>query len=220
MRCTWRPEHHADLLAHLVREDDERLRLRDDCSELSHRLRHETRLKPHVAVAHVAVDLCLRNECRDGVDYDHVKSARLRELLADRKRLFAAVRLGDDQVVEIDADLLRVAGVKRVFRVDERRYTARLLGVRDDVQGKRSLAGRLLAVAFDDASARKPADAKCHVERKRAGGNHGDFLHFLVAETHNRHLAEFLAYLAHHRVKRGIPGFLRRFFRCHTFEMF
>ena len=165
-------------------------------------------------------DLGLRHKRRDGVDHDHVERTGLRQLLADRKRLFAAVRLGDDQVVKVDADLLGVPRVESVLRVDERRDSARLLRVRDDMEGERRLARRLLSVAFDDAPAREPADAERHVEGKRPGGDHGDLLHLLVAETHDRHLAEFLADLAHHRVKRGIPGFLRRFFRCHTFEMF
>ena len=116
-----------------------------------------------MAVAHVAVDLGLRNKRRHRVDDYDVERAGLRELLADRERLLAAVRLGDDEVVEIDADLLRVARIKRVLRVDERRDPARLLRVRDDVEREGRLAGRLLSVALDDPAAREPPDAKRHV---------------------------------------------------------
>ena len=95
-----------------------------------------------------------------------------------------------------------------MLRVDERRDSARLLRIRNDVQREGRLAGRFLPVALDDPAARQSADAERHVERHGTRRDDGDLLNLLVAETHDRHLAEFLADLAHHRVERGIAGLL------------
>ena len=48
------------------------------------------------------------------------------EHLDDLERLLAVVGLRDEQVVEIDAELLRVLRVERVLGVDERRHAAEL----------------------------------------------------------------------------------------------
>src|SRR5664279_412446 len=55
------PEHDADLFADLVDEDERRVRFRDDRRELAHRLRHEARLQADHGVAHLALELGLRN---------------------------------------------------------------------------------------------------------------------------------------------------------------
>ena len=48
--------------------------------------------------------------------------------------------LGDQQLVDIDAELPGVAGVERVLGVDESAGTARLLGLGDDMQRQGGLA--------------------------------------------------------------------------------
>src|SRR5437763_1545149 len=63
-------EHHADLLADLVDEDDGGFALGDRSRELSQRLAHQAGLQAHVAVAHFAFDLSTWNERGDGVDDD------------------------------------------------------------------------------------------------------------------------------------------------------
>ena len=87
----------------------------------------------------------------------------------------------------------------------------------NDVQRERRLAGRFLSVALDDAPAREPADAQREVERERARRDDGNLLNLAVAESHDRHLAELLADLAHDRVQRGVARRLLRFclLLCH-----
>ena len=84
-------------------------------------MRHKPRLKPYVTVAHRAIDLGLWRQRRDRIDDHDIDGSRLNELLAYRERLFATRWLGDDEPRKVDADLLRVAGIERVFRIDERR---------------------------------------------------------------------------------------------------
>jgi hypothetical protein len=96
-------EHHADLLAQLVDEDQAGLRLRDDAGELAQRLRHQPRLQAHLAVAHLAFDLRARHERGHRVDDDHVDAVGADEHLDDLERLLAVVGLRDQQVLEVDA---------------------------------------------------------------------------------------------------------------------
>jgi len=163
---------------------------------------HEPRLEPHVAVAHRAVDLRLRRQRGDRVDDDDLDRARTDQLLADGERLLARVRLRDDEVVEVDADLARVAGVERVLRVDERGGAARLLDVRDRVQRERRLARGLVAVELDDAPLGEPADPEREVERQRPRRHRRHRAVRLLPKPQDRHLAELLADLAHHRLQR------------------
>ena len=70
--------------------------------------RHEARLNADVAVAHVALDLRLRNERGDRVDDDEVDRARADEHVGDLERLLAVVRLRDEELVGLHAELARV----------------------------------------------------------------------------------------------------------------
>ena len=109
-----------------------------------------------------------------GVHDDDIERVGAVERLADGQRLLDGVRLGHDQVVEVHAELLGVAGVKGVLGVNERRETAALLRVGDDVEHEGDLGGGFRAEDLDDASARHAAHAEREVNGERAGGNHLD----------------------------------------------
>jgi len=82
------------------------------------------------------------------------------------------------------------SGSSGVLGVDERGDAAPPLRVRDGVQRHSGLAGALRAVDLDDPTAREAADAEGHVEGDRAGGDHLDRNTRLLAEPHDRALAE------------------------------
>ena len=143
----------------------------DGAGELAQRLAHEARLQAGLRIAHLAFDLGLRRERGDRVDDDHVDRARAHQRVGDLERLLAGVGLRDQQVLQVDAELLRVLDVERVLGVDEGADAAALLRLGDDVERQRGLAGRLRAVDLDDAAARQAADAERDVEAERAGGD-------------------------------------------------
>ena len=185
-----------------------RLRLRDGAGELAERLRHEPRLQAHLRFAHLAFDFGLRHERRHRVDHDDVDAVRADEDFDDLERLLAVVGLRDEQVVEIDAQLLRVGRVERVLGVDERRHAAQLLRFGDDLQRQRRLARRLGPEDLDDAAARHAADAERVVDADGAGRNGVDRLDgALLAEAHDRTLAELLLDLADRELD-GLEAFL------------
>mgnify|MGYP003694647087 CR=1 FL=1 len=102
----------------------------DGAGELAQRLRHEARLQAHLRFAHLAFDFGLGHERRHRVDDDDVDAVRADQHLDDFERLLAVVRLRDQQVVDVDAQLLRIRGVERVLGVHERRHAAELLRLR------------------------------------------------------------------------------------------
>jgi hypothetical protein len=91
-----------------------------------------------------------------------------------------------------------------VLGVDERRDAASLLRVGQSVQRHRCLSGRLRSVYLDDAAARQAAEAQRHVQRDRTGRDHLDRDPRLLAEAHDRALAELPLDLE----QRGLQGFL------------
>ena len=164
-----RAEHHADLLADLVREDAEGLRAVQVAGELAHRLRHHPRLQADALVAHLALELGPRRQRRHRVHGHDVHRAGAHEHVGDLQPLLAVVRLRDEQIVDVDADPLGVQRVHRVLGVDERADPAELLRLGDHVVDQRRLTGGLRAEDLHDPPARDAADAEREIERQRAG---------------------------------------------------
>ena len=106
--------------------------------------------------------------------------------------VFAAVRLGDDQIVRVDADDFCVFRIECVLRVDVGACAAGLLGVGDDMETDGRLTGGFGAVDFDDAAAREAADAHGDVKGHGARRDHWNFDVGLVAQPHDGAFAKFL----------------------------
>ena len=104
-------------------------------------------------------------------DHQHVDGAGAHQRVGDLQRLLAVVGLGDQQVLDLDAELPGVDGIERMLGVDEGADTALLLRLGQDLEGQSGLAGRLRPVNLDDAAARQPADAERDVEPERARGH-------------------------------------------------
>src|SRR6185437_929017 len=96
-------EHHPDLHADLVDEDDDRVVALDVAGELAQRLGHQPGVQAHLHITHLALDLRLGREGRDRVDHYDVHGARAHEHIGDLQRLLARIRLGYEQVVDVHA---------------------------------------------------------------------------------------------------------------------
>jgi len=185
-------EHDADLLADLVRENADAVRLADDGGEAAHGLRHQAGLRADGGVTHLAVELGLGREGGDGVEDDHVDRVRADERLHDVERVLAGVGLGDEEVVEVDADDAGVLRVECVLDVDEGGEAAALLGLGDHAETEGGLAGGFRAVDLDDAALGEAADPEGEVDGKRAGAERLDLHLGIATEAHDRALAELL----------------------------
>ena len=126
-------KHDADLLAYLVNEDQAGARLGDGPGKLAQRLAHQPRLQAHMRIAHLAIQLGLGHQRRHRIHHQHVNRARTHQRLHNLQRLFAIIRLRDQQVVDVHAQLLRVGRIQRVLRVHERGQPAGLLRLRNNL---------------------------------------------------------------------------------------
>ncbi len=103
-----------------------------------------------------------------------------------RQRLFAAVRLRNQQIVQVHAQLFGVAGIQRVFGVNEGRQTAGFLRVGNDVEHERSFARGFRAINFHHPAARNAAHAQRQIHAQRAGGDDFDFdPRVFIAQSHD-----------------------------------
>ena len=174
-----------------------------DAGQLPQRLRHEPRLKTHVRIAHLPLDLRLRHQRRDRVDHENVDRLAAHEHIGDIQRILAAVRLGNQQIFNVDADLLRVTGVDRMLGVDDRAPAALRLRIGDDMQTERGFSARFGSENLDDAAGRNTSDAERKVERERTRADDRNILlgRARIAEAHDRPFAETLLDLADRNLK-------------------
>ena len=154
-------------------------------------MRHEPRLQADVRIAHVAFEFGLRDERRDRVDHDDINGVGTHEHFGDVERLFAGIRLRNEEAIEIDAEALCVRGIESVLDIDEGRRAAQLLRLGDHMEREGRLTARLRPVNLDDAAARKTTDPERQIERDRSRRD-DVHMHALgeVAHLHDGALAE------------------------------
>src|SRR3990172_9359946 len=198
------PEDDADLLPQLVDEDHGGLRLGDGAGELAQGLGHEARLEAGQRVAHLALDLGPGHEGGDAIDDDDVDGVGADQGLDDLQRLLAGVRLGHEQVLDLDADGAGVDRLEGVLHVDVGGHAARLLGLGDYVLGEGRLSRRLGAVDLGNAAPGDAADAQGQVEAKGAGRDGLDIELVLLAQAHDGAAAELLLDLADGELNRAL----------------
>ena len=129
--------------------------------ELAQRLAHQPGLQADVGVAHLALDLGPGRERGHRVDDDHVERAGADQHVGDLERLLAGVGLGDEQLVDVDADGRGVDRVHGVLGVDVGADAAVALGLGHDVHGERRLARRL-TITWDLMKLRPGRGKYCH----------------------------------------------------------
>src|SRR3984893_11276316 len=198
-------EHYSDLVADLIDEDQHCARTGDRARQLAQCLAHQPGVQPHMAVAHFAFELGARHEGRHRIDDQDVNGSGADQRVRYLERLLAGIGLGNQQVVDIDAELAGIGRVERVLGVDEGAGSAAALRFGNDMQGKRRLAGALWAVNLDNPPARQPANAERDVETQRSGRYYLGIGGSLArSELHDRTLAESAFYLPERRVQRPL----------------
>lgn len=198
-------EHDADFFADLVGEDADGAGLGDEACEFAECGGHEACLCADGGVADVAFQFLAGDEGGHGVHDDDVDGVRADESFADLQGFFTGVRLGDEEVVEVDAELGGVFGVECVFHVDEGGEAACLLCLRDGGEGEGGFAGGFGAEYFDDAASREAARAEGAVDEKVAGGDDFDGHGGFVAEAHNGCFAKVFLDLEQGCVQSALP---------------
>ena len=155
-----------------------------------------------MTVPHLPLDLRARHESGHRVDHQDVDRARFDEHVGDLQRLLTGVRLRDDEIVRVHAELARVLRVQCVLRVDERSDATGRLGVGHGVERHGGLTRGLRAVDLHDATPGEPTDAECHVERESAGGDDLDRRPGVIPQPHHGTLAVGLVDLREGQLER------------------
>ena len=154
--------------------------------QLAQCLRHQARLQSHLRIAHLPFEFRLGHQRGHRVHHHHIHAAGADQRFRNFQRLLAIVRLRNQQIVHIHAQLSRVHRIERVLGVDKRRLAAQLLRFGDHVQRHSGLAARFRAVNLNHASARKAADAQRRINRQTAAGNYADrHQHIATAQPHD-----------------------------------
>ena len=158
-------------------------------------------------IAHLAFELGLRGQRGNGVDDHHVDGAGAHDHVRNLERLLAGVGLGDEKLVDVDADLLGVLRVERVLRVDECSGASAALRAGDDLEGEGRLAGGLRPVDLHHPTARQSPHAEGQIQSERPGGDNLDVPdRTRVAHPHDRALAELTLDLREGRVECLSPA--------------
>ena len=144
-------------------------------------------------ITHVTLDFLLRHEGGHRVDDDDVNGAATHECIDDIERLLTGIRLGNQQVVDIDPELLCIDRIERMFRVDKGCDAALLLRLRNHMQRDCRFTRGLRPIDLNDTAAWHAAHAQCDVEWQNARWNRLDIhVRLSVAEAHDRAFAEVL----------------------------
>ena len=154
-----------------------------------------------MGITHLALDFRARHQRRDRIDHQNVDGVGAHQRIDDFERLLTRIGLRHDQFVDVDAQLLGIARIKRMFGVDERGRAADLLRFGDGMQRQRRLARTFRAVNLDDPPLGQAANAKRDVEAERAGRDRFDLQLFARPQLHRAALAEGAVDLGQRRVQ-------------------
>ena len=164
-------KHHANLHANLVDEDHHAVGFLDRGGEFAQGLAHQTGLQAGQGITHFAFQLGLRGERGHGVDHDQIDRAGAHQAVHDLQRLLAGVGLGNQHVLQVHAEVLRILNVQRMLGIDEGAGAALLLHFSHHLQRERGFARAFWAVNLDHPTARQAAYAQSHIQAQRARGD-------------------------------------------------
>ncbi len=181
----WVSKHDTYLLAQLVDEDTSGVRLADRCRQFSKGLTHQTGLKSHLVLTHVALYLCLRCKGCYRVNHYNIYCGTAYKLIGNFQGLLAIIGLTDKKVVGIHSQLLCIETVESVLGIYESGYATSLLGLGNSVDGQRRLTRRFRTIDFYDAPLGIPANAQGMVQTDRTRGDDLYIRYFLIAHLHD-----------------------------------
>ncbi|MNC32583.1 hypothetical protein D3C75_809450 [compost metagenome] len=190
--CLRIAEHNAHLFTQLVNEDGDNLGFVDGAGQLPQGLGHKPGLQAYVGIPHLAFDFRLRHKSRYGVHNNDINGAAAYQGFRNLQRLLAGIRLGQEELVYVDAKLAGIQRIQSMLRIDECGLSACLLHLCDGMQCNCCFTGGFRSVYFNNPPTRKSAYAKGNIQSQRTAG---DGLHLHVgrfSKLHNRAFAELL----------------------------
>ena len=180
------PEHNPHLFTELVNKNYGAVGLADNASQFTQGLGHKPGLKPHMAVAHLAVDLRFGHQSRYRVHNHNIHCAGADHGLGNLQSLLPVVRLGNIEVVNIHADILGIHRVQRMLRVDKPCNAAPFLHLSHHVEGNRRLSAGLRPVNLNHPALGHAAQAQGNIQAQGPGRDSLNIhMGFGVPQFHN-----------------------------------
>ena len=161
-------------------------------------------------VPHFPFNLLTGNERRDRVHNNNIQRTGANQGIRNLKPLLAAVRLRNQQGIDIYPQRPGINRIKRVLGVYKCRFAAYFLRLRNTVESNRRFTRRFRPVNFNNTSFRQSANSQRNIKAKRSGRNMVNVHRYIFAETHNRPFAMRLFEIAQYLCKRLLLV-LRRF---------
>ena len=155
-------------------------------------------------VSHLTFDLSTRGESRHRVDNDKVNRRGSHQLINNLQRHLTGVGLGDQQVLDINAQRSGINGIQGMLRIHKGRHTTTLLHFSNRVQGERGFTGTFWAVDLHHATLRITTTQR-EVKGQRTGGNRLHPHAGGIAQPHDRSLAEVALDLTQNQIQRLVP---------------
>ena len=117
-----------------------------------------------MTVTHFAFDFGTRHQCRNRIDDQHVDRVRSHQRVDDLERLFAGIRLRDNQFINVDAELFGISWIECVLGIDKSRSAAVFLGFGNNVKRERCFARAFRSINFDHPAAWQTTNAQSNVQ--------------------------------------------------------
>ena len=148
-------------------------------------------------IPHLSFNLRPRNQCGNRVNHQHVHRVAADKRVDNVQCILTAIRLRNQQIVNIDSDFFSIRRINSVFGVNNCRNTAGPLGIGNDMKAESGFAGRFRSEYFNNSASGQAAGAERNIKRQGAGADGRHIrMHRVVAKTHNGTLAEFFFDLA------------------------
>ena len=157
-----------------------------------------------MGVTHLPLNFRFGDHGRDGVHNNDVNGLCAHQGLGDFHGLFAGIRLGYQQIVDINAQSLGVYRVQGVLHIDKGGLSPCLLGLRHHMEGDGGLAGGLRPEYLDDSAPGQSAHPQGHVQGQGAGGDAGHVHLHGFAQAHDGTLAKLFFDLQNGVLNRNV----------------
>ncbi len=172
-----------------------------------------------MAVAHLPFDFGRRHQRGDAVDHDDIDGAAADKRISDFERLLAGVGLRYQEVIDIDAKIFCIGGVKGVLGIDKHRNAALALRIGDRMEcegGFSQDSGPNISMTLPLGKPPTPSARSSESAPVDMTGTSG--LEARGSQPHDRSLAVLLLNLAYRLLdRRTLAAIVAAFFRRCTF---
>ena len=179
----------SDFLTQLVQKDHRATGLANVACDFAHGLAHQAGLAAHRKIAHLAFNFSPGSQGCNRVHNHNVHRGGSHQLVDDLQGHLAGIRLGDQQIFDVDPNGGGIDGVEGVLRIHEGSHPATLLNLSDGMQGQRGFTRTLRAINLHNP-ALGIAATQGEVEGERSGGERLHPHAGGIAQPHDRTLTE------------------------------